>query len=349
MSSIVLPSSSRCIGIMAELTGATSLEPMIDAAIGQLARNGFETLVVSSGSSVRDEQNAWDILARSQCDGLIVHSDCLENDQLARLISTRPNVVLANLNNTQAGKLAATHLANMGHTQLAMVTGPTHRYCVQHMSRGFVSQTMTEHGRQLEFPILSSTLNEEGGADAMNKLLVSVANPTAIFFHNDRMAIGALQVCQQQGIRVPDDISLLGCGNLPESILAKPALSTISQPLKSIGEHAAKRMVSLLDGDSSEANVAANLKWSSPTLMNRYSIADRSHSISTTPDSQISARERECLQWAAKGKTSWEISQILGVTESTIIYHLRNATRKLDAANRLHAVTKALQACIIDF
>ncbi len=49
--------------------------------------------------------------------------------------------------------------------------------------------------------------------------------------------------------------------------------------------------------------------------------------------------------------SQWQdiISQILGVTESTIIYHLRNATRKLNAANRLHAVAKALQASIIEF
>jgi len=65
-------------------------------------------------------------------------------------------------------------------------------------------------------------------------------------------------------------------------------------------------------------------------------------------DSAISDRERECLQWAAQGKTSWEMSQILKVSESTIIYHLRNATKKLDAANRMHAVVKAVKAELIE-
>jgi DNA-binding CsgD family transcriptional regulator len=62
----------------------------------------------------------------------------------------------------------------------------------------------------------------------------------------------------------------------------------------------------------------------------------------------LSVRERDCLQWAAIGKTSWEIAQILSISERTVIFHLTNATKKLDATNRRQAVVRALSLRLIN-
>ncbi|NND90074.1 MAG: substrate-binding domain-containing protein [Granulosicoccus sp.] len=336
---------------MAALTGASSLEPMIDAAVNTLEANGFETVVISAGRSTRDELIAWELLARSGCDGIIMHSDCLSNDQLARLLSTRKNVVLAQLINTQVGRLAASHLIKSGHRQLALVTGPLHYFCAQHTLEGFTKQLGCPSSKGVHMQSLEASLDEEGGANAMNILLAASKVPTAVFFQHDRMAIGALRVCQEFGIRVPNDISLLGCGNQAATAYTRPALCSIRQPLVRVGEHAAQRVMNMINGVLTQISQEAELDWASPSVVTRRSVRDRNDSSDEgdVTDNRISARERECLNWAAKGKTSWEISQILGVTESTIIYHLRNATRKLNAANRLHAVAKALKASIIDF
>ena len=61
----------------------------------------------------------------------------------------------------------------------------------------------------------------------------------------------------------------------------------------------------------------------------------------------LTAREQECLQWAAVGKTSWEIAHILSVSERTIIFHIGNATKKLGAINRRQAVARALSLRLI--
>lgn len=350
MSNSLLPSRTRRIGLMAELTGASSLAPLVDAAVDRLEANGFETVVVSAGRSMRDEKTAWDILARSDCDGIILHSDCLPNDQLARLISTRKNVVLANIHHTQAGNLAAAHLLQTGHRNIALISGPLYRFSVQHMVEGFMQQINNPQGRGVELKTLESSMDEEGGANAMNLLLASKATPTAIFLLNDRMAIGALRVCQENGIRVPDDISLLGCGDHYSAAHTRPALSTMRLPLTHVGENAAQRVMNMINNVNTRSAEESDSNASQPMVVSRYSVRNRNDTTGEAVcDSHISARERECLNWAAKGKTSWEISQILGVTESTIIYHLRNATRKLNAANRLHAVAKALKASIIDF
>ncbi len=61
----------------------------------------------------------------------------------------------------------------------------------------------------------------------------------------------------------------------------------------------------------------------------------------------LTSREQECLLWAADGKTSWEISKILGVSERTVIFHVQNATAKLGVTNRQHAIARALSLGLI--
>ena len=61
----------------------------------------------------------------------------------------------------------------------------------------------------------------------------------------------------------------------------------------------------------------------------------------------LTPRERECLLWTAQGKTAWEISRILGIADGTVVFHLKNATRKFDVFNKYHAVVKAIMQGVI--
>jgi len=69
--------------------------------------------------------------------------------------------------------------------------------------------------------------------------------------------------------------------------------------------------------------------------------------VELPPPPKLSQRETECLLWAAEGKTSWETSQILGISERTVVFHLQNATDKLQVSNRLHAVVRAVSRGLI--
>lgn len=70
-------------------------------------------------------------------------------------------------------------------------------------------------------------------------------------------------------------------------------------------------------------------------------------SMSNAPIPSLTSREKECLQWAAAGKTSWEIAHILSVSERTVIFHIGNATKKLGATNRRQAVARAISLRLI--
>lgn len=69
--------------------------------------------------------------------------------------------------------------------------------------------------------------------------------------------------------------------------------------------------------------------------------------ISANEKTRLTARQEECLYWTAQGKTSWEVSNIVGISEATANFHLKNAVVKLDASNKCHAVSKAISHGIL--
>jgi DNA-binding CsgD family transcriptional regulator len=69
--------------------------------------------------------------------------------------------------------------------------------------------------------------------------------------------------------------------------------------------------------------------------------------VELPPVPKLSQRETECLLWTAEGKTSWETSQILGISERTVVFHLQNVVDKLQVSNRLHAVVRAVSRGLI--
>ncbi|MDE5454256.1 hypothetical protein GWE18_15680 [Bradyrhizobium sp. CSA112] len=62
----------------------------------------------------------------------------------------------------------------------------------------------------------------------------------------------------------------------------------------------------------------------------------------------LSEREKACLRWTALGKSSWEIGRILSISENTVVFHIKNAMRKLDTANRTLAAVKAIELGLIE-
>jgi DNA-binding CsgD family transcriptional regulator len=110
----------------------------------------------------------------------------------------------------------------------------------------------------------------------------------------------------------------------------------------------------LLNSDLPPAKVQASLSDAVPfvTLLATY-LQQAARRIvleraSMLPEYNLTKREKECLVWAAEGKTSWETAQILAISERTVIFHLQNAIDKLDVANRTQAVAKASAMLLVD-
>lgn len=83
------------------------------------------------------------------------------------------------------------------------------------------------------------------------------------------------------------------------------------------------------------------------TVLHVHEAVQRLDEQAVAPLPQLTSREKECLTWAAQGKTSWEIANILSVSERTITFHMVNATKKLNATNRRQAVVRAISLRLI--
>jgi LacI family transcriptional regulator len=148
---------------------------------------------------------------------------------------------------------AMKHLLSLGHTRIAAITGPRGWKATDDRRRGYYA-ALAAAGIMPD-PELEVESNFEigGGVVAAEKLLDVAEPPTAIFCFNDNMAIGAMQTARARGVRIPEDLSIVGFDDLQEAEIVTPALTTIRQPLAEMGRIAVSLLMRLLDNQRLEA------------------------------------------------------------------------------------------------
>jgi DNA-binding LacI/PurR family transcriptional regulator len=157
-----------------------------------------------------------------------------------------PSVGATNWN----GGLAATrHLLELGHRRIAMVSGPTQWPCCRARLDGYRA-AMDAAGVPVDDDLVRvSTLYVEGGLADGAELLALPDPPTAVFTANDLQAIGVYEAARRAGLRVPEDLSVVGFDDLPYARWSGPPLTTVHQPLVRMGAAAADLVVAMSRGE----------------------------------------------------------------------------------------------------
>lgn len=166
--------------------------------------------------------------------------------------------------------LAVDHLVELGHTAIAHVAGPRDADTAVRRRAGFVAR-MREH--DLRVPpsrIVETSLTEEGGFEAMQRLLSGRQPPTAVVAASFASAIGAMSAIAKAGLRIPQDVSLVGFHDSKVGAYLNPPLTTIRMPLAEMAEAAVETLVRLIDGDDAADTV---IDSPAPTLIVRGSTA----------------------------------------------------------------------------
>jgi LacI family transcriptional regulator len=147
-----------------------------------------------------------------------------------------------------AGRLAAEHLLELGHRHLGMIGPAAALHSFRMRERGFV-QAMRAAGVTIPSAWLRRVpASVEGGLGGMRALLTQSSRPTGVFCVNDLLALGALKGCLAGGIRVPGDVSLIGCDDIEMARIVTPELSTITVPAREIGARAARQLLRQVEG-----------------------------------------------------------------------------------------------------
>jgi len=148
------------------------------------------------------------------------------------------------------GTLAAHHLLGLGHRRLAQLRGPSDIYSILARAEGFSKAVAAAGAVEVNVPYgTETTPTVDEGSRLMRRLLDSKRPPpTAVFAHNDLMAIGALASLKERGLRCPEDISLIGYHDLPQVDRITPPLTTVREPKEELGREAAEMTIGLLSG-----------------------------------------------------------------------------------------------------
>ena len=148
------------------------------------------------------------------------------------------------LDDTAAGFEATRHLLDMGHREIAMITGPLEEICVQNRSLGF-ERALAESGLTINpHLVIEGNWQAASGYEAFQELWQrDGVSPSAIFAQNDLMAAGVLRAATERGIEVPDQLSVIGIDDIPLAPFLSPPLTTLRPDFEAIGRQAAGLLV----------------------------------------------------------------------------------------------------------
>ena len=164
-----------------------------------------------------------------------------------------PGVVSVGAANWQGGVTATEHLLSLGHERIAVITGRRRTMCSGARLAGYRSALASAGLPHRPEYIRHAGFDEAVARRHMRELLDLPEPPTAVFVCSDRMALGVYDAVAERGLRVPDDLSVVGFDDLPEARWAAPALTTVRQPLSEMAATALRLLVRMMDGERPES------------------------------------------------------------------------------------------------
>ena len=240
-------------------------------------------LIGNSYHEAEKERHAIEVLIRQRCSALIVHAKSLCDEELAAFLEQVPGMVLINrivpgyahrcvgLDNISGALMATRMLLNHGHQRIGYLSS-NHGIEDDDMRREGWSKALQEQG--IIAPdswIGSGSPDMQGGEAAMVELLGRNLGLTAVFAYNDSMAAGALTTLKDNGIVVPQHLSLIGFDDIPISRYTDPQLTTVRYPVMSMAKLATE--MALLGAAGKLDREATHCFM--PTLVRRHSVAQR--------------------------------------------------------------------------
>ncbi|HUR06776.1 MAG TPA: LacI family DNA-binding transcriptional regulator [Nonomuraea sp.] len=231
------------------------------------ARDAGASVVMSVLHTHAGPGRDWlDRLASRRTDGVVVVASKLSTGVQAQLSSRSlpfvvvdpegepaPGVVSVGATNWHGGLAATRHLLELGHRRIAMISGPADMLCSQARVDGYRAALETA-GLEVDPTLIRrGTFLVDSGHDQGHALLSLPDPPTAIFAGSDLMAFGVFEAARQRGLRVPEDLSVVGFDDLPLSKSAWPPLTTVRQPLQEMAALATRTVLAMKRGEPPES------------------------------------------------------------------------------------------------
>ncbi|WP_375390072.1 LacI family DNA-binding transcriptional regulator [uncultured Amnibacterium sp.] len=163
-----------------------------------------------------------------------------------------PGVPSVGSTNWAGGMAATRHLIELGHTRIAAVSGLTHMLCSWARLDGYRSAMASAGLPVRDDWVHMGDFLQTGGRAAAERLFALDEPPTAVFAGNDVQALGVIEVATARGLRVPEDVSVVGYDDTQVAVWARPSLTTVHQPIRRMAEEATRIVLRLAAGQHVE-------------------------------------------------------------------------------------------------
>jgi LacI family transcriptional regulator, galactose operon repressor len=254
------------VGVTLPIVEAAYFAVIVSGAAEALYEHDMRIVLCPTLHQHEREVTLLDRLMHGTTDGAILMLPEESNTELRALLETGysfvvvdprvqldegiPSVSAANASGARA---ATEHLLSLGHRRIAAIMGPADWMASTERLNGYRSALAAAGVLPALDLVVESDFSIESGEAAAGALLDLPEPPTAIFGFNDNVAIGAQRAAARRGLRLPDDLSVVGFDDSEQSGLVSPGLTTVRQPLAEMGRMAVSLLLRLLDHQRVEA------------------------------------------------------------------------------------------------
>lgn len=271
---------SRTIGVLTQLIGSPFYDVILRGILKGIDSSGYSPLFADGGWDAKKDQMAINMFIQRQVDGLIILNGHSPEEFLLEIASEIPMIIVGRdipdlkeqclpFDDFEAAQKATQYLIEAGHRRIAHITGLRDHQDAIERRDGYLN-AHKEAGIEADPDlIIEGDFTEPSGVMAVEMLLMRGRIFSALFAANDQMAYGARLALYRRGLRVPEDVSIVGFDDQAPSAYMIPPLTSIRRPPLEIGEAASQALVNLIQGQS------ITLPKFQSTLMIRESVIRR--------------------------------------------------------------------------
>ncbi|MDK2800917.1 MAG: LacI family transcriptional regulator, repressor for deo operon, udp, cdd, tsx, nupC, and nupG [Clostridiales bacterium] len=217
-------------------------------------KNGYNILLCNTEADVEREKIYLDLLKQKLADGIITMEPAIDIDVLKEVgkrypvvqcceYSEKINIPYIAIDNVTAAYKATKHLLTIGHKKIALINSDEKFMYARQRKEGYIKALQEFDIPVNEDWIVNAGLSFESGQRMMKYLLSLKDKPSAVFAVSDILAIGALKTIKDEGLKVPQDIGVVGFDNIQFANMMNPTLTTIEQPRYQMGVEAAEMLI----------------------------------------------------------------------------------------------------------
>ncbi|AJI84513.1 putative regulatory protein [Yersinia enterocolitica subsp. enterocolitica WA-314] len=254
---------SECIGLVVTNTlyNGSYFNEILSQAAQKLEKNGRQLVLVDGKHSAEEEQEAIQFLLDLRCDAIIIYPRFLTVDAMDLIIDQyKQPIMVVNrklrknhshcifCDHKGSSYNATKYLIDQGHRDIAFITGSLDSPTAIERLSGYKAALAAFSLPIPDKLIAQGKWTPVSGATAVESLLASQLPFSAIIASNDDMAIGAMKKLNEAGLKVPEDVSIIGFDNIPIAPFLLPPLSSIKDPVSGMINEVINRLISMLDG-----------------------------------------------------------------------------------------------------